>query len=399
MTRQLSVASQALLILLCTFVVGFGTVGPDLFAAEDSEELSPVVTLSQSVRRAAVIEAVNVKLRAAGVEPLPGEEKYNLPINASHADKGWRPGGPSAMNAIIVGTIPVAEEGNGEAAPYIGIGTRFGAAGCEDSMTLPLLGEPQAEDEAGIDPCIAGIEALVSAAERLAAMELAQPVLVAAWRGEVDLERWLPMDRLSAFINLEQVGRLSEDRLVVRGAHSSAAWPKLIEQSNVVVGFDVNTEKYMPTDAVVFYKAGVPTLELSGGQGERMPHLAQEDLDRVAQLAYLLVRKLEQGTAQPELSSDAEEGREVQRAFTGTVPDYTADVEGLRLEGVIEGGPADLAGFQEGDVIIRFGERAIQNIHDYSDALADAKPGVPIEVVLLRDGTEYVASLTPTTRE
>jgi len=372
MTRQLSVASQALLILLCTFVVGFGTVGPELFAAEDSEELSPVVTLSQSVRRAAVIEAVNVKLRAAGVEPLPGEEKYNLPINASHAEKGWRPGGPSAMNAIIVGTIPVAEEGDGEAAPYIGIGTRFGAAGCEDSMTLPLLGEPQAEDEAGIDPCIAGIEALVSAAERLAAMELAQPVLVAAWRGEVDLERWLPMDRLSAFINLEQVGRLSEDRLVVRGAHSSAAWPKLIEQSNVV---------------------------LSGGQGERMPHLAQEDLDRVAQLAYLLVRKLEQGTAQPELSSDTEEGREVQRAFTGTVPDYTADVEGLRLEGVIEGGPADLAGFQEGDVIIRFGERAIQNIHDYSDALADAKPGVPVEVVLLRDGTEYVASLTPTTRE
>ena len=138
MTRQLSVASLALLILLCTFVVGFGTVGPDLFAAEDPEEPSPVVTLSQSVRRAAVIEAVNVKLRAAGVDPLPGEEKYNLPINASYAEKGWRPGGPSAMNAIIVGTIPVAEEGNGEAAPYIGIGTRFGAAQGRSNQPTPF---------------------------------------------------------------------------------------------------------------------------------------------------------------------------------------------------------------------------------------------------------------------
>jgi S1-C subfamily serine protease len=207
------------------------------------------------------------------------------------------------------------------------------------------------------------------------------------------------MKRLSAFIILEQVGRLSEDRLIVRGADSSKVWPKLIEASNVAVGFDINTEKFGPTDAVVFYKAGVPTLELSGGRGKQQSTLAQDDVERVAQLAHLLVRKLEQQAVHPELSSGVEEQREVQRAFTGTVPDYAADVEGLRLEGVVEGGPADLAGLQEGDVIIRFGEHTIENVYDYSDALADAKPGVPIEVVLLRDGTEYVASLTPTIRE
>ena len=74
------------------------------------------------------------------------------------------------------------------------------------------------------------------------------------------------------------------------------------------------------------------------------------------------------------------------RAFTGTIPDYTAEVEGLKLAGVIAGGPAEEAGLAEGDVIVQFGERKIANIYDYTYALEAVKVGVPLEVVYLRGG-------------
>ena len=39
------------------------------------------------------------------------------------------------------------------------------------------------------------------------------------------------------------------------------------------------------------------------------------------------------------------------RIFTGTIPDYSTEVKGLLLSGVIGGGPAEQAGLAKGDVI------------------------------------------------
>ena len=72
------------------------------------------------------------------------------------------------------------------------------------------------------------------------------------------------------------------------------------------------------------------------------------------------------------------------RAFTGTIPDYTTEVEGLRLGGVIGGGPADQAGLREGDVIVEFAGRTIANIYDYTYALDAVQVGQPVTVVVLR---------------
>ena len=86
------------------------------------------------------------------------------------------------------------------------------------------------------------------------------------------------------------------------------------------------------------------------------------------------------------------------RAFTGTIPDYTAEVEGLLLGGVIEGGPAAKAGLQEGDVIIEFAGQSITNIYDYTYALDAVKVDEVITVVFLRDGERHEITMTPTAR-
>ena len=86
------------------------------------------------------------------------------------------------------------------------------------------------------------------------------------------------------------------------------------------------------------------------------------------------------------------------RAYTGTIPDYATEVEGLLLSGVIGGGPADTAGLREGDVIVKFGKLEITNIYDYTYALEAVKVGEPLTVVYRRDGETLETTLTPTVR-
>jgi S1-C subfamily serine protease len=90
--------------------------------------------------------------------------------------------------------------------------------------------------------------------------------------------------------------------------------------------------------------------------------------------------------------------RDTLRAFTGTIPDYASEVEGLRLSGVIAGGPADRAGMREGDVIVEFNGQTIANIYDYTYALDTVKIGIETKVVVVRGAERVELTLTPTTR-
>ena len=94
----------------------------------------------------------------------------------------------------------------------------------------------------------------------------------------------------------------------------------------------------------------------------------------------------------------ASAGRAGVRAFTGTIPDYSAEAAGLRLSGVLAGGPADEAGLREGDVIVRFGSQEIANIYDYTYALDAVKVDQPLEIIFLRDGQEQKTTMTPRAR-
>jgi S1-C subfamily serine protease len=88
------------------------------------------------------------------------------------------------------------------------------------------------------------------------------------------------------------------------------------------------------------------------------------------------------------------------RIYLGTIPDYAAgDIEGVKLSGVRDGGPADKAGLKGGDVIVEFAGKAIKNIYDYTYALDAMKIGVPVPIVVLRDGQRVSLNVTPEARQ
>jgi Iap family predicted aminopeptidase len=226
-------------------------------------------------------------------------------------------------------------------------------------------------------------------------------------------EDLLSPDRILAYVNLDMVGRMKDNRLVVQATGTSPVWPRLIEQANVVLGFDVRTSEdpYLPTDVMSFNQAGVPSINLFTGGHEdyhrptdTASRIDYPDLERVARFGILLVEKLMKLEERPafvrvERPTEAGPGRASLRAFTGTIPDYTTDVEGLKLSGVIEGGPAAEAGLREGDVIVEFAGQTITNIYDYTYALDAVKIGEPVEVVYVRDGERREATMTPRARK
>ena len=85
--------------------------------------------------------------------------------------------------------------------------------------------------------------------------------------------------------------------------------------------------------------------------------------------------------------------------YLGTIPDYSqTDVKGVKLSGVSEKGPADLAGVKGGDIVIALDGEKLLNIYDYTDAIAGLKAGEETEIVVKRGDKEIKMKLTPKMR-
>jgi S1-C subfamily serine protease len=113
---------------------------------------------------------------------------------------------------------------------------------------------------------------------------------------------------------------------------------------------------------------------------------------KVLNLVSDIINVLDYNPAKPDFIKAVEKKEQTMRGFRvtlGIIPDYASDADGLQIMGVKPGGPAETAGLQKGDVIIKFGTHDIKNIYDYTYALGEFKPGDETEVVVKR-GTDTI---------
>jgi C-terminal processing protease CtpA/Prc len=205
---------------------------------------------------------------------------------------------------------------------------------------------------------------------------------------------------------------MQDNKLTVQAAGSSEAWGRLIEQANVAAGFDllVQADPYQPTDVSNFYQAGVPSLNFFTGThtdyhrpSDTADKINYEDLDRIASFATAIARRVGGADEAPVYAKVQQEtqggARAGVRVFTGTIPDYSTEVKGLLLSGVIDGGPAAQAGLQKGDVIVEIAGQTIANIYDYTYALEVLKIGEPTKVVYMRGAERRETTMTPAARK
>ncbi|MAE70070.1 MAG: hypothetical protein CME06_06335 [Gemmatimonadetes bacterium] len=220
-----------------------------------------------------------------------------------------------------------------------------------------------------------------------------------------------PIEKTVAVINLDMVGRLSEDRLVVLDAGSSPAWGRWLDEVkgssrlHLVRGGDA----YGPSDQASFLKRGIPGVQLfSGAHSEYHSPADDPDLINaaggalVAELAAALTVRAATAPTRPRIAAifmpkriagDWRSGG----ASIGTIPDYSAFTgaeRGVKISGVREGSPAEKAGLRGGDRIVEIEGIEIGDIGDYAYELRRRSPGDNVPIVVVREGERRALPLT-----
>jgi putative serine protease PepD len=91
-------------------------------------------------------------------------------------------------------------------------------------------------------------------------------------------------------------------------------------------------------------------------------------------------------------------GKTVQHAYLGISVTTSTTPPGAGLADVVAGTPADRAGLEPGDVIVKLDGKSIQSGEDLSGVIDDKKPGDKLEVTYVRHSKAHTVTVTLGTR-
>ena len=269
----------------------------------------------------------------------------------------------------------------------------------------------------GADDNASGVAALLELARAMAAGPApARPVLFAVVTGEeagrIGSKHLLASNEKSrpfACVNLDTVGRLGEGKLMVLNADTAREWRFIFMGVGYTTGVPlaIVKEPLHSSDQISCIEAGVPAVQLFSGpnQDYHRPSDTAEKIDgagmaRIVEAAsevvsYLADRKEPLTVTIPGAKTQgapgghpgaAERPKTGRRVSLGTMPDFSFEGPGVRVQQVMPDSPAAQAGIQAGDVILALGGEKVSDLRSYSAALKKHAPGDQVTITLERDG-------------
>jgi C-terminal processing protease CtpA/Prc len=208
-----------------------------------------------------------------------------------------------------------------------------------------------------------------------------------------------PLDSTVAMVNLDMVGRLKDNKLIVYGTGTAKEFDALVDDLNKKYAFDITRKPggFGPSDHASFYAKKIPVFHLFTGThtdyhrpSDDSDKLNIEGIRRIVALSVDMVDKIANAEQRPtyvenkKQESIVSSGGGGERPYFGSIPDYSDEVDGLPLTGVSPGGPADTAGVKGGDIIVQFGDSKISSIEDFEGALRKHKAGEKVKFKVLR---------------
>ncbi len=316
----------------------------------------------------------------------------------------------------VVGVIPgkdpkLAQE-------YVVLGAHFDHLGLGGPSSL-ARGGGLGQIHNGADDNASGVSMLIEVGKWLAKhpQDLRRSVLLVAFSGE---EKGLlgskafvenpplPLKSMVAMVNLDMVGRSHEGYCAVIGAGTSPAFPLFFqERAKGGASVRLNDSSFGGSDHQSFHQVGIPAVHFfTGTHGDY--HRPSDDWNKitaepmswiagtVADLMVFLSRH--EGAIpfkKPVTKAPPKKARTSgARPYLGTIPDYAEGKGGVKLTGATPGSPAEKAGIQKGDILVKLGDKDIDNIYDFSYALQDLRPGQKLVLVVLRKGKRVPLPLT-----
>jgi aminopeptidase YwaD len=264
----------------------------------------------------------------------------------------------------------------------------------------------------------------------------------------------LPLASTVAMINMDMIGRMKDNKLIIGGVGTAPEWRKQIAAANSSERMDVtaagvtgpalpatatttaqpvsmkvpvgvaangrtvaarpfeltlNEDGYGPSDHSSFYTKQIPVLFFFTGSHEdyhkpsdTADKINYEDEARIVAMVARIVTDLEKSNTRPTytVAKSDSNGRSMGfRVYLGTIPNYGEARDGLLLDGVRDDSPAAKAGLKAGDKIIRLAGRDVRNVYDYTYALGEMKAGQEYEVEAMRAGERLKLKITPASRK
>ncbi len=196
----------------------------------------------------------------------------------------------------------------------------------------------------------------------------------------------IDIDRVNYMINMDMVGRLDDKKaLAVYGIGTSPGWKEACEKANKY-GFDLIYEEsgVGPSDHTSFYLQDVPVLHFFTGQHEDY-HKPSDDVDKinfdgmvlVASYVYDIVVDMDDELKLEFVKTKTEASQKAPKytVTLGVMPDYMYSEGGMRIDGVSDGGAADRAGMEAGDVVLKMGDVVVEDMMSYMEGLSKFKKG------------------------
>jgi len=369
----------------------------------------PVLQVKRAVLDRVVQESVGASLDAL-------EERIDRDFAPASAPlTGWRIRGSTAIErtetvgknvvAMLPGKGPLARE-------VVVLGAHYDHLGYGGSNSA----SPEVRAiHHGADDNASGTAMLVEVARRLAADgPLDRTILFIAFSGEergllgsahYTANPLLPLEDTVAMVNLDMVGRLADDKLIVHGTGTAVGFDALVDRLTADRGFSIAKEPggFGPSDHSSFYAKKIPVLHLFTGSHadyhrptDTFEKVNYDGMVRIAGLVTDLVREIARDPERPVYVEVASKqfARGGDRPYFGSIPDFGKPGGGYAISGAAKDSPAARGGLRAGDVIVRIGESAVTGLEDFDSALRKYKGGDTVRVVVLRDGVERALEVT-----
>ncbi len=277
----------------------------------------------------------------------------------------------------------------------------------------------------GADDNASGIAVMLELAKTLGKTHKpARPIIFIAFTAEeaglvgsryfVNNYNKYPINIVLANLNIDTVGRLFSNKLMVLNSNTAREWKFIFMGTDFTTGVasDLITQDLDASDQMAFIEKGVPGVQLFyTGVGSDY-HRPEDDADKidadglvkVATVAREILEYLADREEPMVFTGKAISGKPTipqmdkksgeRKAATGLMPDFVYSGEGVKIAGVSDDSPAANAGLIKDDIITAFDGKPVKNLKDYSNYLKEHEPGNTVIFTINRNGDKKEVSIT-----
>ncbi len=228
-------------------------------------------------------------------------------------------------------------------------------------------------------------------------------------RHYVRTSKTYPSEKIMAMLNLDTVGRLENNPVTVFGTHSARELVHVFRGAGFVTGIPVKAvpDDFGSSDQAAFIQAGVPAVQFFASAhedyhapGDTVDKIDTAGLVKVASIlkeaSEYLANRIEPLTvtiANPSATTETRQSGK-RKVSIGTVPDFSYQGPGVRVDSIVPASPAQQAQLQAGDIVLTLAGQTIADLSAYADILRTLPAGEKVQLQYRRNDTLHTVELT-----